>query len=306
MGKRSHTTSNSTTSSSSQSQSTSTKTILVQTKSQSLRTRQSDTWKRSSRGAAPSGSSAASSSTNEEANEEDDNSAGAEPQQNSAESTECAAAKIAAANICAACQRPIRERYLLVALDKHWHEDCLKCACCECRLGEVGSSLFTHSDKILCRRDFLRIFGQHGNCAACKRSIPPYELVMRANDFAYHMDCFACQLCRYRFCVGDRFHLTESHRIVCVVCFGDTAPTAPHTNLPTTTTMPAPAPPESEAEPPIAPQLIGAAPAAVGHADDEADGGGGGDEPPLAQVEQQAAGGATAAAGQEQQTACAM
>lgn len=124
-------------------------------------------------------------------------------------------------NICAACLKPIRERYLLVALDKQWHEDCLKCACCDCRLGEVGSSLFTHADKILCRRDFLRIFGQAGNCAACKKSIPPYELVMRANENAYHMECFACQQCQYRFCVGDRFHLNEAHRIICILCHAE-------------------------------------------------------------------------------------
>lgn len=126
-------------------------------------------------------------------------------------------------NTCAACLKPIRERYLLEAMDKQWHEDCLKCACCDCRLGEVGSSLFTHSDKILCRRDFLRIFGQQGHCAACKRSIPPYELVMRANENAYHMDCFNCQQCQYRFCVGDRFHLTDSQRIVCLLCHAELA-----------------------------------------------------------------------------------
>lgn len=123
--------------------------------------------------------------------------------------------------VCAACSKPIRERYLLEALDKQWHEDCLKCACCDCRLGEVGSSLFTQADKILCRRDFLRIFGQSGCCAACKKSIPPYELVMRANENAYHMDCFACQQCQYRFCVGDRFHLTDAHRIVCTLCHSE-------------------------------------------------------------------------------------
>lgn len=128
-------------------------------------------------------------------------------------------------NICAACARPIKERYLLVALDKQWHEDCLKCACCDCRLGEVGSSLFTHADKILCRRDFLRIFGRAGHCAACKKSIPPYELVMRAQENAYHMDCFACQQCQYRFCVGDRFHLTEAHCIVCTLCHSEAGAT---------------------------------------------------------------------------------
>uniref|UniRef100_A0A8C7K3W1 LIM domain only protein 3 n=1 Tax=Oncorhynchus kisutch TaxID=8019 RepID=A0A8C7K3W1_ONCKI len=36
---------------------------------------------------------------------------------------------------CAGCNRKIKDRYLLKALDK-WHEDCLKCACCDCRLGE--------------------------------------------------------------------------------------------------------------------------------------------------------------------------
>ncbi|KAH9374226.1 hypothetical protein HPB48_013711 [Haemaphysalis longicornis] len=36
---------------------------------------------------------------------------------------------------CAGCQKPIRERFLLKALDQLWHEDCLKCACCDCRLG---------------------------------------------------------------------------------------------------------------------------------------------------------------------------
>ncbi|GBN52515.1 Rhombotin-1, partial [Araneus ventricosus] len=56
---------------------------------------------------------------------------------------------------CAACQKPIRERYLLKALDQFWHEDCLKCACCDCRLGEVGSTLFTKANLILCKRDYL-------------------------------------------------------------------------------------------------------------------------------------------------------
>ncbi|RWS29519.1 LIM domain only protein 3-like protein, partial [Leptotrombidium deliense] len=35
---------------------------------------------------------------------------------------------------CAGCRKAINERYLLKAVDKLWHEDCLKCACCDCRL----------------------------------------------------------------------------------------------------------------------------------------------------------------------------
>ncbi|XP_023668387.1 LIM domain only protein 3-like isoform X3 [Paramormyrops kingsleyae] len=65
---------------------------------------------------------------------------------------------------CAGCSRRIRDRYLLKALDKYWHEDCLKCACCDCRLGEVGSTLYTKANLILCRRDYLRMHPSDGGC----------------------------------------------------------------------------------------------------------------------------------------------
>ncbi|XP_047365314.1 uncharacterized protein LOC124955223 isoform X2 [Vespa velutina] len=57
---------------------------------------------------------------------------------------------------CAGCGKTITERYLLKALDLYWHEDCLKCGCCDCRLGEVGSTLYTKANLILCKRDYLR------------------------------------------------------------------------------------------------------------------------------------------------------
>nr|QOK99937.1 rhombotin-1 [Sparus aurata] len=97
---------------------------------------------------------------------------------------------------CAGCNRKIRDRFMLQALDRYWHEDCLKCACCDCRLGRLGSTLYTRANLILCRRDYLRLFGVTGNCAACSKLIPAFEMVMRARDNVYHLDCFACQLCR--------------------------------------------------------------------------------------------------------------
>ena len=62
----------------------------------------------------------------------------------------------AAMQECAGCGCVIAERYLLRALERYWHEDCLKCSCCDCRLGEVGSTLFTKANLLLCRRDYLR------------------------------------------------------------------------------------------------------------------------------------------------------
>lgn len=61
---------------------------------------------------------------------------------------------------CAGCGKRITERFLLKAIDLFWHEDCLKCGCCDCRLGEVGSTLYTKANLILCKRDYLRyVFG---------------------------------------------------------------------------------------------------------------------------------------------------
>lgn len=115
---------------------------------------------------------------------------------------------------CAACKKAIRERYLLKAMEQFWHEDCLKCSCCDCRLGEVGSTLFAKANLLLCRRDYLRLFGTTGYCAACNKMIPAFEMVMRARGNVYHLECFACQQCNHRFCVGDRFYLCDN-KILC-------------------------------------------------------------------------------------------
>lgn len=58
--------------------------------------------------------------------------------------------------VCARCSDPIRDLHLLKADNRFWHEDCLRCECCDCRLGEVGSSLYTKANLMLCKRDYLR------------------------------------------------------------------------------------------------------------------------------------------------------
>lgn len=115
---------------------------------------------------------------------------------------------------CSGCKKNIIDRFLLKALDQYWHEDCLKCSCCDCRLGEVGSTLFAKANLLLCRRDYLRLFGTTGYCSACSKMIPAFEMVMRAKNNVYHLECFACQMCNHRFCVGDRFYLCDN-KILC-------------------------------------------------------------------------------------------
>ncbi|PVD33330.1 hypothetical protein C0Q70_04584 [Pomacea canaliculata] len=54
------------------------------------------------------------------------------------------------------------------------------------------------------------LFGTTGYCAACNKMIPAFEMVMRAKGNVYHLECFACQQCNHRFCVGDRFYLATT------------------------------------------------------------------------------------------------
>ena len=58
--------------------------------------------------------------------------------------------------LCFGCRQPILDRFLLSAVDVLWHENCLKCSWCGCRLGDVGSTFFTKSHNMLCKRDYLR------------------------------------------------------------------------------------------------------------------------------------------------------
>lgn len=108
---------------------------------------------------------------------------------------------------CAGCGKRIVERFLLKALDIFWHEDCLKCGCCDCRLGEVGSTLYIKANLILCKRDYLRLFGNTGSCSACNKMIPAYEMVMRAKYNVYHLECFACFACQHRSVSPTLFYL---------------------------------------------------------------------------------------------------
>ncbi|XP_022660431.1 LIM/homeobox protein Lhx3-like isoform X3 [Varroa destructor] len=59
-----------------------------------------------------------------------------------------------------------------------------------------------------------RLYGSSGRCSACQKEIPAFEMVMRAGANVYHLECFACQQCRHRFCVGDRFYV-QYGQILC-------------------------------------------------------------------------------------------
>lgn len=83
---------------------------------------------------------------------------------------------------CGGCQQNIGDRYFLKAIDQYWHEDCLSCDLCGCRLGEVGRRLYYKLGRKLCRRDYLRYpalqplgpsAGMCGHCRPQSLGLPP-------------------------------------------------------------------------------------------------------------------------------------
>lgn len=61
-----------------------------------------------------------------------------------------------------------------------------------------------------------RLYVPGGECSMCKRTIPPNEKVMKfKNNLNYHVTCFQCVFCQYRFNVGDRVFIPKPNIILC-------------------------------------------------------------------------------------------
>ncbi|OXB84286.1 UNVERIFIED_CONTAM: hypothetical protein H355_007169, partial [Colinus virginianus] len=111
---------------------------------------------------------------------------------------------------CAGCSQHILDKFILKVLDRHWHSSCLKCADCQMQLAE---RCFARAGSVYCKEDFFKRFGT--KCTACQQGIPPTQVVRKAQDFVYHLHCFACIICSRQLATGDEFYLMEDGRLVC-------------------------------------------------------------------------------------------
>ena len=62
-------------------------------------------------------------------------------------------------------------------------------------------------------QDFFRKFGPR--CGSCDRGIPPSDVVRRAQENVYHLDCFSCAICGRKLDTGDEFYLMEDRKLLC-------------------------------------------------------------------------------------------
>lgn len=64
----------------------------------------------------------------------------------------------------------------------------------------------------LTARPARRLFGV--KCAQCRVGFSSSDLVMRARDSVYHVECFRCSVCSRQLLPGDEFSLQE-HELLC-------------------------------------------------------------------------------------------
>nr|CAD7460916.1 unnamed protein product [Timema tahoe] len=111
---------------------------------------------------------------------------------------------------CGGCQELILDRFILKVLDRTWHAKCLKCSECS---GQLSDKCFARNGQVFCKEDFFKRYGT--KCAGCDQGIPPTQVVRRAQDNVYHLQCFACVMCSRQLNTGDEFYLMEDRKLVC-------------------------------------------------------------------------------------------
>lgn len=112
--------------------------------------------------------------------------------------------------VCAGCQKPIMDRYLMNVLDRNWHAACVACAACNCPLTD---KCFSRDGKLYCRNDFFRYANKHlavmytynimsARKFRSKQSVSPFISLSYQNDsehFIRNRRKFSCDTFRQQY-----------------------------------------------------------------------------------------------------------
>ncbi|XP_067826636.1 filamin-binding LIM protein 1-like [Heptranchias perlo] len=115
-------------------------------------------------------------------------------------------------DICAFCNQLILPTIPAVeAMNKIFHEDCLKCRKCLCRL--VGKTYYNLDDNPHCDSCYQDTLEK---CGKCRKTI--MNQITRAMDKAFHPECFTCVVC-HRLIGSERFGVNQANEIHCLEDF---------------------------------------------------------------------------------------
>ncbi|KAJ3588857.1 hypothetical protein NHX12_009711 [Muraenolepis orangiensis] len=112
--------------------------------------------------------------------------------------------------LCAGCERPIVDRFLLKVLDRTWHVKCVQC--CDCK-SNLTDKCFSREGRLYCKTDFFRRFGT--KCGGCAQGISPSDLVRRAKSQVFHLNCFTCVMCHKQLSTGEELYVFDEFKFIC-------------------------------------------------------------------------------------------
>uniref|UniRef100_A0A8C4TB34 Four and a half LIM domains 5 n=1 Tax=Erpetoichthys calabaricus TaxID=27687 RepID=A0A8C4TB34_ERPCA len=98
--------------------------------------------------------------------------------------------------------------------DRHWHEECFKCATCKCSL--VEKPFAVKDDLLLCTDCYSNEYSSR--CFTCKKSIMLVSArKMEYKGNSWHETCFLCHRCRQP--IGTKSFIPKDNGYFCVPCF---------------------------------------------------------------------------------------
>lgn len=97
--------------------------------------------------------------------------------------------------------------------DRHWHEQCFKCA--KCGRSLVEKAFAAKDDLLLCTECYAHDYSS--KCNTCKKTIMPGSRKMEYKGNSWHETCFLCHRCQQP--IGTKSFIPKDTSYFCVPCF---------------------------------------------------------------------------------------
>lgn len=52
-------------------------------------------------------------------------------------------------------------------------------------------------------------------CGGCSQGISPSDLVRKARDKVFHLNCFTCMVCRKQLSTGEELYVLDDNKFIC-------------------------------------------------------------------------------------------
>ncbi|KAI8442248.1 hypothetical protein MSG28_005819, partial [Choristoneura fumiferana] len=77
----------------------------------------------------------------------------------------------------------------------------------------LADKCYSRDNKLFCRNDFFRRYGT--KCSGCGHGISPSDLVRKAREKVFHLNCFTCLVCRKQLSTGEELYVLDDNKFIC-------------------------------------------------------------------------------------------